>query len=117
MKGEWSIRSQLFLLIAVMAVPLVAVIAYDVRDDFNHQREIASTAAITLADITATGTARFLQDTQTALASLSRRPLVRALDPRRCDPALRDYLDAHPNFANILTTNTSAQVVCSKVPI
>jgi diguanylate cyclase (GGDEF)-like protein/PAS domain S-box-containing protein len=113
MKSGWTIRAQLFLLIAAVALPLLALVAYNAYRDFSSQREIVSASGRTLAEITAAETSRFLHDTQTALASLSQRPRVRALDPQRCDPALRDYLDAHPYFANVLTVDVSGRVVCS----
>ena len=117
MKSGWTIRAQLLLLIAAVALPLFALVAYDNYDDFREGQALATANGRTLAEITAAETSRFLHDTETALASLSRRPLVRDLDPQRCDPAMRDYLDAHPYFANMLTVDLSGRVVCSVAAI
>lgn len=117
MKAVSTIRARLFLMSAALLLPVAALLSYQGYRDFSGEREAAATAAGRLAEIAAAEVSRFLSDTQTALASLSRRPRVRALDPRQCDPALSDYLDSHPHFANVLTVDLSLRVVCSVVAI
>ncbi len=117
MKSAWSIRTQLFLLIAVLALPLTAVIVSNVRHDFAVAYENATDIAMSLAENIAAETSRFLHDTQTALAGLAQRPRLRALDPQRCDPLLKDFAGLYPQFANVLTIDLAGDPVCSAVPL
>jgi hypothetical protein len=117
MKSGWSIRTQLFLLIAVLALPLIALTARNLYLDFAASRETAGGIALRLAEVTAAETARFLRDTQSVLVGLSQRPLVRALDAQRCDPLLKELNALYPQFANVLTINLAGNPVCSAVPL
>ena len=47
---------------------------------------------------------------------IGQRPLVRAVDPKRCDPIFADLHDLNPKFANIGVINPSGSVICSAVP-
>ncbi len=118
-KAVSTIRARLLLMSAALLLPFAALLSYQGYRDFSDERKAAATAAVRLAEITAAKVSYFyfVSDTQTALASLSRRPLVRALDPRQCDPALGDYLDSHPYFTNVLTVDLSVRVVCSAAAV
>lgn len=116
-KAVSTIRARLLLVAAALLLPVAALLSYQSYRDFSDGRKAAGTAAVRAAEVTAAGVSRFLGDTETALASLARRPRVRALDPRQCDPALGDYLDSHPYFANVLTLDLAARVVCSVAAI
>ena len=117
MRSGWSTRTQLFLLIAVLALPLAALIARNLYHDLAAQREATAGIALRLAENTAAETSRFLSDAQTALAGLSQRPLTRALDPQRCDPLFKDIAGLYPQFANVLTIDHAGDPVCSAVPL
>jgi PAS domain S-box-containing protein len=112
-----TIRARLFLMSAALLLPVAALLSYQGYRDFSDERRAAAAAAVRLAEITAAEVSRFVDDTRTALASLSRRPGARALDPLQCDPALSDYIDSHPYFTNVLTVDLSLRVVCSALAI
>ena len=117
MKSGWSIRAQLFLLIAVLALPLTALIARNLYYEFATSRATTSDITLRLAETTAAETSRFLRDAHTVLIGLSQRPLVRALDPQRCDPLFKGFADLSPHFANVLTIDLAGDPVCSVVPL
>ena len=117
MQAVSTIRARLLLMAAALLLPVAALLSVQGYRDFSDERKAAAAAAVRLAEITAAEVSRFVSDTQTALASLSQRPRVRALDPRQCDPALGDYIDSHPYFTNVLTVDLSLRVVCSALAI
>lgn len=107
------IRTYLYLLVSAVVLPLVALVAYHLYRDFAEAREAAAAAAVRLAQVSSAQAAQLVGEVRTDLLALSRRPLVRALDPRQCDPLLADFLDYSRRFATVLTVDLSGKPVCS----
>lgn len=112
-----SIRAHLVWLVLAAALPLAALQAWDLYGHMRDDAERARAQVLALAEITASETARLLGQAQNILKGLAARPAVRALDPSRCDPILKDFLGLAPRFANVVTANTDGFVVCSAVPL
>ncbi len=116
LRRRWRLRHQLLALALVAAVPLLGVQAYllyrGAADGLESAREMQSVRAQRIAAIVQ----RFLEDTQHMLKTLAERPLVRAADPARCDPALADFLSLHPAYANIGIVDGKGVIHCSVVP-
>jgi HAMP domain-containing protein len=112
-----SIRAQLLWLLAAAALPLIALQAWSLYDAAKDDERSAQEQVLHLADVTASETARFLDQTRNILNGLAARPAVRALDPTRCDPLPKDFLALAPRFANVVTVTAAGLVVCSVVPL
>lgn len=117
MKFCWSIRTHSFLLVVMVALPLTALVAYNIYRNFLDDREAATAGAVRLAQVSSAQASQVIRDTQTLLITLSQRPLVRALDPQRCDPLFRDFPDLYPRFATVLTVDLSGKPVCGAIPL
>ena len=113
---RWRLRHQLLVLVLVGVVPLLSVQAYllyrGAADALNNARD---TLAIR-AERGATVMQDFLNVTQDFLKRIAERPLVRAVDPARCDPILADFSSVHPRYANIVVVDRAGRVICSAKP-
>lgn len=111
--GRWSIRKQLYLLIALGVVLFVLGAAHEIYQQTVAEHDEAGKNATQLAAITAADAERFISESEQMLARVSQRPLVRALDNKRCDPLFRDFRDLLPRYENITTADLSGNLVCS----
>lgn len=112
---SWPLRHQLLALSLAIALPLVALFAYELVRDFENDRNDAGQQALELAGAAAANAADIVHDARRMLVALSNRPAIRALDPARCDPLLPEIHMLFPNFANALVVNREGEVVCSSV--
>jgi hypothetical protein len=55
-------------------------------------------------------------DGELALLAVARRPLVRAMDPARCEPSLRELLELYPKAANFLVVDRDGRILCGAIP-
>lgn len=108
-----SIRSHLLLLVAAVALPLGALLVYNVLENLGlvlrHTQERLQLRARDVA----TTSAEFLRSTQSQMTVLAELPLVRALDPTRCDPLFAHPQTLFPRFTNIFTLDVSGHLICS----
>jgi signal transduction histidine kinase/ActR/RegA family two-component response regulator len=103
-------------LAALVALPLLAVIALLLFDAARRDIAHATDEARTVADETAARTERFLGDFRASLEAISQRPLVRAMDPANCDPALPTLRELSPRAGNILVVDTEGWILCGAKP-
>ena len=75
-----SIRAYLYLLISAVVLPLVALAAFDLYRAFAEARQAAEQVALRLAQVSSAQAAQVVGEVRTDLLTLSRRPLVRALE-------------------------------------
>lgn len=113
---SFSLRAHLFMLVAAIAVPLVAVTGYSIYDDTRRSIAEANATVRTLATIIAANTARTLASNRERMEILAMRPRMRAVDENRCDPILADFRELFPRFANLTTIDLNGRAVCSAVP-
>lgn len=97
-------------------LPLVALITWAAYQERIEERQQALDSTYRLAQIAAGNVDLFISDAKTMLSSMAGRPLIRAVDPARCDPLLKDFHTLHPQFADIGVTNPAGQVICSAMP-
>ena len=114
-RSSLSIRAQLFIVVVAVAAPLAALLIWTIVADFANTVAQAKAAAHTLAVVTASDTDRTLRTYAKALERIAERPLVRALDERRCDPALRDFHPLFPASIDVATLGLSGNLICSAV--
>jgi signal transduction histidine kinase/ActR/RegA family two-component response regulator len=103
-------------LAALVALPLLAVIALLLFDAARRDIAHATDEARTVADETAARTERFLGDFRATLEAISQRPLVRAMDPANCDPALPTLRELSPRAGNILVVDAEGWILCGAKP-
>jgi PAS domain S-box-containing protein len=114
---RWSIRAQLLGLACAIALPLAGLLAWNLYASARYEAQRAREQMLSLARVTAADAARFLGQAHNILTGLAGRPAVRALDPARCDPVLKDFLDLAPRFANVATMRLDGTVICSGAPL
>ena len=69
-----------------------------------------------VADETAARSERFLGDFRATLEAVAQRPLVRAMDPANCDPALPTVRELYPRAGNILVVDPEGWILCGAKP-
>ena len=116
MQKRWSIRTYLWLLALAVAVPCAGLLTYSILSDARHDQDQVGTTTLTLAQLVASQTKQFLGDAESLAAKLSQRPAIRALDPKRRDPVFDQFLDLHPQFANLVVCDATGKVIHSAIP-
>ena len=110
-----TIRAQLATFAALIAVPLIALLAYHSYAQLRADTARAAEAVQRVARSAAADTRRTLEETERALRRLAAHAPVRALSPSQCDPAIEDFRAVVSSFANIVTINNAGELVCSAV--
>jgi PAS domain S-box-containing protein len=112
-----SIRAQLAALALLVALPLVALVAYRIYAEFRADAVRAADTVQRVARAAASDTRRALDETERVLKRLAQRPAVRAMSAQQCDPAIEDFRAAVAGYANIITIDRGANLVCSAVQV
>lgn len=112
----FSIRTHLLLLVLAVSVPLVATVGYVIYSDMQQTIAYTKTSLRTLASTIAINTGGRIADKRQLLERVATRPLIRQIDPKKCDGILKELLILNPYYANIGYTDMAGQVVCSAVP-
>ena len=112
-----TIRVQLFVLALAAIVPVAGAVIYAVVDASRTtiaqaEREIDNLAATTAGEVAAK-----LAENEQLLSRLARRPLVKAMNPRRCDPFVAEFARLHPDYVNLAVRDARGNAVCSLLPI
>jgi diguanylate cyclase (GGDEF)-like protein/PAS domain S-box-containing protein len=111
-----SVAAELALLVAVVVLPLGglgAYLLYDLaRSEFQHSSMVVRQMAGTVAD----RARNRLDEVRSALEIIARRPLVRAMDPDRCDPGLAELRELYPRAVNIVMVNLEGRIICGAIP-
>ena len=108
--------SFLTILLALAALPLLALLVALANDTYRQYKVDTQTAfqtASTIRAISAAQTEQFLNNAKFVLTELSRRPQVQALDPANCDPVLAELKKFQPAYANLLTLDAKGRLLCS----
>lgn len=113
---RWSIRTRLNLLVLAIVLPLAATLAWLLLDDLHQMREAADARVRILANTAAADVARFLRHSQGMLERLAERPLVRAMDPGRCDPIFAEFSRLEPDYVGLSLRDRQGNIVCTGVP-
>lgn len=111
-----SIRAQLLLLVLSVALPAAAIVAYYVVHDAQEARDDARARVRILAVNTQSILEQMLSEQEAVLSRVAARPRVRALDPRNCDPIIREYVRPHPGFTTLAVRDAHGKLVCSSDP-
>lgn len=115
--GQWPIRWQLRLLIAVLALPYAGLLAFQARQADAERREAAAGRLAVLAQAAAADTAQFLAETGALLAGLADRADVKAMGKRGCDPVFATFAAQNRDYANLLLLDEAGWVRCSAMTL
>jgi len=110
------LRAYLLQLVVALVIPLVGMIGYNAYRDADDAVARARTAQRPLTAIIASDATHKIQTGRETLRRIAERPLIRAMDPQRCDNVLTDLHALTPGFANLVQTDLQGQVVCAAVP-
>ena len=110
------IHLQMLLLVLVAMLPVFGLFAWYLGVQSKQAHDDAYARVKLIADTTAANLALILHDNQDVLSRFAARPLVRALDPGRCDPLLQQYVQLHPEFTTLVSRNLEAGGICSSLP-
>ncbi|MCX7143451.1 MAG: cache domain-containing protein [Proteobacteria bacterium] len=103
----------MFLLVFAVFLPMVAIFTWHVVLEIQDARHGAYARVKQLADETAANIQAILEDNELVLSRLAARPLIQALDPKRCDSILTDYVSLHPEFSTLALRDANANIVCT----
>ncbi len=111
-----SIRQLLLLMVLAILFPVAVILAWFLSGDAQRAREEAHARVRILAANTAADVERHLLRSEETLARLAMRPLVRALDPKTCDPIVTEFVRLNPDFTTLAVRDLKGKVVCSYLP-
>ncbi len=103
------------MLVLTIVLPVGGVFAWLLADDLQETRDAAHATVRLLATGSAADLGRRLGEWQDVLARVAQRPLIRALDPARCDPIIPEIALIRPEFAGLVTRDLRSRVVCASV--
>ena len=112
-----SLRATLLRLVLASALPLIALVVAASVAGVSQAVEAGRQRSALGAATTALTVDSFLETRRRLAEGVAQRPLVRLLDPTRCDPSLADILDVAPTIANISIINARGVIVCAGVPL
>jgi PAS domain S-box-containing protein len=115
MRRQRYLFRQLVWLIAAIACPLLALLAYNIHHDAQQARMAAYQAVENYAAGIGQDAESLLADTENYLGFLAARPLIKALDDQRCDPVLDGVAQRRRHFANVFVTDLEGKPVCFAV--
>lgn len=112
-RDKFSVRWLLTLLAVALALPLIILLALVAAQLWRDETENARLRVSLLAAESATKAAAALQEAERLARHMASRPLVRALDVARCDPALAELQGLSANLANLGVVDVAGNPVCS----
>jgi PAS domain S-box-containing protein len=111
-----SLRARLCLLVALAAVPLIAVQLYGEWQSAWQRLERAGEDALRAARLEAADQRSDVEGVHQFLAALTRVPAVRDLEAVGCNQLVADMAQRFQQFDLISVTNETGAVVCSSRP-
>jgi HAMP domain-containing protein len=114
MRVRRSIRSELLRLTVVVAAVFFTLLALSTYQEVQQERKQPEESVLVLAQLTAAHTERLLADAEQTLAHIAERPLVRAMDPAHCDPALPEFAPLFTQFVGIGVVTADGSAICAQ---
>lgn len=108
-----SLRGQLVLLVAALAIPLLLLQGWWSLHDYRGARERAESDALAFADATALGVLQFFSAAEELMTATAREFGSHGPEDQECAEHMRTMNDLLPFLANALAVDRSGLVVCS----
>ena len=112
-----TIRIQLLVLALAAILPVAGAVIYVIVDTSRASIEQAEGEIHNLAATTANELATRIAETEQLLWNLAQRPLVRAVDSKRCDPLVIELARLHPDYTNLAVRDVQGNSICSFLPL
>ncbi len=110
---QLSIRLRVALLALLIMLPMTAMVIWQLASALSHAHNDAQDTVRILATGAAADLERTLGQIEALLASLARRPQVRALDPQNCDPMGSDFASLDPSYIALWIRGRRGELVCA----
>jgi diguanylate cyclase (GGDEF)-like protein/PAS domain S-box-containing protein len=104
------------LLVAIAVVPIAGLAAYLLYESAQRDLQQSASTVRQMAARVADRAQRQVDDVRVALERIAHRPLVRAMNPDTCDPALAELRELYPRTVNILTVDPEGRILCAAIP-
>ena len=118
--GSWferrSVRVKIVLLVLTTLLPAAAMLAWLLAVHLREAREAAHAKVEILAVSTRDDVERLLKQAEAVLTRLAERPLVKALDPSRCDTVVTEFVQLYPQFSRLGLLDAQGRIVCAYLP-
>ena len=115
MKAALPLRYRLALIVLVAALPLIALVVFNIVNHARLESAQAAEEALHSARAVAEQTGQRLQRARTVLAWMAQRPNANLLDEARCDAVFGAFGGLFPEYTNLLTVRRDASRACSAV--
>ncbi len=112
-----SIRTHLLLLVLAISAPLVALVGLDIYYDMQQTIGHTKSSLRSLMGVMVNNTESKIADAHRILAQLGARPMVKQVDAKHCDPALKDMHSVAGSYSNILYSDLAGNLLCSALPV
>ncbi len=113
--NRWSIRIQLLSLTLAVMMPLVALLVLTKFGDAADEVQNAGHSALNLAEVAASSTEQFLQDSKALLTLLAPRARRYVVDSVTCDSFQHDFSNLTVQYTILEVIDKSGQPLCSTV--
>jgi len=115
MKAALPLRYRLALIVLVAALPLIALVVFNIVSHARLESAQAAEEALHSARAVAEQTGQRLQRAHTVLAWMAQRPNLNLLDETQCDAVFSAFGGLFPEYTNLLTVRRDARRACSAV--
>ena len=109
---RWPLRYQLLGLVLSVAVPLAVLVTANLYSNIRQSEESSSLIVHNVARDVKRDAEQFLADSRRRLELLSVRPLIKAMDPNRCDPLISELRRIFSEYSNITLRDLEGGLVC-----
>jgi len=112
-----SIRTHLLGLTLAAILPIAGAVVYVIVDSARVSLDQATAEIDNIAESTANEIRARISENERLISGLAQLPLVRAVDPRRCDPIVTKFANLHPDYTNLAVRDARGNSVCSRLRI
>jgi diguanylate cyclase (GGDEF)-like protein len=107
---------QLLALVLAISLPMIGVMLFTIYDNAQQRIKEANNTAHVLAMSASTDISRVLASNRDMMVQMAKRPSIRKMSARHCDPVLWDLLGLFPKSANMTVVDINGTAICSAVP-
>ena len=112
-----TIRVQLLVLALAAIVPVAGAVIYAIVDASRASLAQMEDQVRNVAAMTASEIATRLAENEELLSRLARRPLIKTMNPARCDPFADEFARVHPDYFNLTVRDAVGNRICSVLPV
>jgi len=111
-RASLPLWARLTLLVLVAALPLMALVVFDMVKHARIEAAQAAGEALHSARAVAQHTELKLRRARDLLAWLAQQPGVRQMDAQHCDPVFGAFGGLFPEYTNLITVSLDGRRVC-----